>query len=263
MRPAHRPDPVRHHPRVRPYQLLLVLALLLPLGSTLRRVIAQEDSPNTPSPARVGQAVIAQGVAEMPAPQIAWRVVADTADQPGSAEYEGRALGFAVAVDDAILVSNRNTGQQVLLAPGEASFVPAGSDEKRESMGSSSTRLIRIALVAAEQAGDAGGDQMILAGAPFDAPTGKRDVSLVAERGLCTLHDSGRTITRTAGDSNGLPILVVVTDGQLEVVPRGAEPLTLNAGEAIQVPPPVTLKSLVNTDRCTSYVVAVIGPQVP
>ncbi|HKG27457.1 MAG TPA: hypothetical protein VKB09_17530, partial [Thermomicrobiales bacterium] len=64
MRPAHRPDPVRHHPRVRPYQLLLVLALLLPLGSTLRRVIAQEDSPNTPSPARVGQAVIAQGVAE-------------------------------------------------------------------------------------------------------------------------------------------------------------------------------------------------------
>lgn len=263
MRPAVHPGSVRLCSRLRSLRLLLVFPLLLPAGLALHRVVAQEDTPNVPSAARVGQAVIAQGVAEMPASQIAWRVVGDTAEQPGAADYESRALGFAVAVADAILVSNRNTGQQILLAAGEASFVPSGSDEKRESMGPSSTRLLRIALVAPDRAGDAGGDDMILAGAPFDAPSGRRDIALVAERGLCTLYDSGRTITRTAGDSNGYPILVVVTDGQVEVTPRGGETLTLGAGEAVEVPPPVTLKSLVNTDRCSSYVVAVIGPRIP
>lgn len=251
-------------PAVRTHCLLfLLIPLLLPAGLAMRQVVAQEDGPNVPSAARVGQAVVAQGVAEMPASRIAWRVVRDTAELPGSAEYESRALGFAVAAEDAILVSNRSTGQQTLLALGEASFVPAGSDERRESMGESATRLFRIALVPAEQAGEAAGDEMILAGAPFDAPSGRRDVSLVAERGLCTLRDSGRSITRTAGDLNGFPILVVVTDGTLEVTPREGDLVRLDAGQALEILPPVTLKSLLNTDRCSSYVIAVIGPRLP
>ncbi len=259
------------HPAVRPRSspvrsrrlLLLVLPLLLPAGLALRQAVAQEDGPNVPSAARVGQAVIAQGVSEMPASRIAWRVLRDTAEVPGAAEFESRALGFAVAAEDAILVSNRGTGQQALLAQGEASFVPIGSDERRESMGETATRLFRIALVPAEQAGEAAGDEMIHAGAPFDAPDGRRDVSLVAERGLCTLRDSGRSITRTAGDSNGFPILVVVIEGLLEVTPREGEPVRLDTGQALEIVPPVTLKSLLNTDRCTSYVIAVIGPRLP
>jgi hypothetical protein len=242
---------------------LVLLVLLLPVGLAMSHVRAQESGPNAPSPARAGQAVIAQGVSEMPPAQIAWRVVRDTADLPGQAEYEGRALGFALAAEDAILVSNQTTGQQVLLANGEASFVPSESAEKRESMGPSATHLFRIALVPAEQAGDAGGDEMVLAGAPFAAPDGKRDISLVSEQGLCTLRDSGRSITRTAGDANGLPILIVVTEGQLQVMPHQGEPVQVNAGRALEVAPPVTLKSLVNTDRCSSYVIAVIGPRVP
>jgi hypothetical protein len=168
-----------------------------------------------------------------------------------------------VATEDAILVSNQSTGQQVLLAPGEASFVPSESAERRESMGQTATHLLRIALVPAEEAGEDGGDEMVLAGAPFAAPDGKRDVSLVAEQGLCTLRDSGRSITRTAGGSNGLPILVVVTEGEVQVMPPQGEPVRVAAGQALEVAPPVTLKSLRNTDRCSSYVVAVIGPRVP
>src|SRR5437867_10141318 len=99
MRPAVRSGWRRDRSRSG-YGRLLVLALLLPVGLAMGRVRAQENGPNAPSPARVGQAVIAQGVAEMPAAQIAWRVVQDTADVPGEAEYEGRALGFAVALED-------------------------------------------------------------------------------------------------------------------------------------------------------------------
>src|SRR5262249_28624175 len=153
-----------------------------------------------------------------------------------------------------ILVSNQSTGQQELLANGEASFVPAESAEKRESMGPTSTHLFRIALVSADQANDDGGDGMVLAGAPFAPPGGTRARSLVEEQGLCTLRDSGRSITRTAGDENGLPILIVATEGQLQVMPRQGEPVQLNAGQALEVAPPVTLKSLINTDRCSSYV---------
>jgi hypothetical protein len=262
MRPAIRPRWRRDRSRSGCGRLI-VLVLLLPVGLAMSRVRAQENGPNVPSPAHVGQAVIAQGVSEMPAAQIAWRVVRDTADPPGAAEYEGRALGFAVAAEEAILVSNQSTGQQELLASGEASFVPSQSAEKRESMGAGTTHLFRIALVPAEQAGDDGGDEMVLAGAPFAAPEGKRDVSLVAEEGLCTLRDSGRSITRTAGDVDGPPMLVVVTEGELQVMPRQGEPVKVGAGRALEVAPPVTLKSLRNSDRCTSYLVAVIGPQVP
>jgi hypothetical protein len=260
MRPA---IPQQWSPNRTHLLLLALLPVLLPAGLAMRQVVAQDDGPNVPSAARVGQAVIAQGVSEMPAPQIAWRVVRDTAELPGSAEYESRALGFALAAEDAILISNRSIGQQTLLAQGEASFVPAGSDERRESMGDTATSLYRIALVPADQANEAAGDELIHGGAPFDAPSGRRDVSLVAERGLCTLRDSGRSITRTAGDSNGFPILIVVTDGTLEIMPRAGEPVRLEAGQAIEISPTVTLKSLLNTDRCTSYVIAVIGPRLP
>jgi len=155
--------------RLRGTWLLAALALLLgagPVGvAALQRLTA-----TSPSPATGTAEVIAQGVAPMPAPEVSWRVVVDTADLPADAQAEQRALGFALADRDAVMLDSEASGIQTRLAGGEAAFVPDGLRQQRSSLGAFPAPYYRIALVPSAQAGDAGGDRLPLSGAPLPPP---------------------------------------------------------------------------------------------
>src|SRR5215218_1141784 len=83
---------------------MLVLGLLLVgPGGALALLQAAQDGP---SPAQGTAEVIAHGVSQMPADQIAWRVVTDDAENLDTAEPLSRPLGFALADQDAIIVND-------------------------------------------------------------------------------------------------------------------------------------------------------------
>jgi hypothetical protein len=105
---------------------------------------------------------------------MAWRVVRDVAESPPDAEFERRALGFAVATNPfaSLLLTDEVTGSASRLAPGEAAFVRDGTIQRRESLGPGADSYLRIGLVAETAAGDAGGDRLIFAGSAFAPPTG-------------------------------------------------------------------------------------------
>src|SRR4051812_16192763 len=153
---------------------LVMLALAKPAGLALA-----QGNPDAPSPASVTSAVIALGVAEMPATTVAWRIVIDTAEPWGQAQFEQRALGFVLAREDPILLTAQDSGVRARLAAREAQFVPDGIWQRRESLAASPTTDYRIALVPAPKASDAGGDILIFAGNPFTVPPGARDLDLV------------------------------------------------------------------------------------
>src|SRR3954447_808887 len=101
---------------------LLVLVMLL-AGSSGALALLQ-TSVTGPSPAQGHAQVIADGVAGMPADQIAWRVVVDNAEKLDTAQPLSRPLGFALADQDAIVINDITLGTQNRLAPGEAGFTP-------------------------------------------------------------------------------------------------------------------------------------------
>ena len=151
----------------------------LGIAALLPGAAAAADEANAPSPAGPTAAVIAHGVAPMPAAEVAWRVVDDTAEPLGEAPVEEHALGFALAREDAVLLADETTGARTRLAAGEAAFVTDGAQQRRESLGAEDTALYHLALVPATEAEDAGGDVLVFAGKPFAAPAGEHDLDLV------------------------------------------------------------------------------------
>src|SRR5215204_4223307 len=111
---------------------MLVFGLLLVgPGGALALLQAAQDGP---SPTQGHAQVIAHGVSQMPADQIAWRVVTDNAENLDTAEPLSRPLGFALADQDAIIVNDVTLGIQTRNAPGEASFTLDNSIQQRASL---------------------------------------------------------------------------------------------------------------------------------
>lgn len=178
--------------------------------------------------------LLVRGEATLPAGEMAWRVVRDVAEVAPAANFERRALGFAVASApfSALLLTDEATGSACRLAPGEAAFVREGTFQRRESLGEGAQGYLRIGLVAASAANDAGGDCLAFAG-PLFAPSSEA-VTLALLR-----------VELAAGDTFALPpgagaSLVLVEQGEVE----------LEVGEAA---PREVLRTTVGSD--TSYAV--------
>lgn len=175
---------------------LLALAAVVPKG-----VMSLRQTVDSDLLVRGEAAVAADGA-------IAWRVVQDVAEPTRAAAFERRALGFAVntSLFDAILVTDEATGTAFRLGPGGALFTPDGVSQRRESVGPDPVAYLRIALVAAASAGDAGGDRLRFAGPPFALP---------ADGGVFTLHrialEPGDTADLTIGGGDAL---VLVEQGE-------------------------------------------------
>ena len=247
-------------PRAASRGVVLVAALLAALlvvgaptaGAALRALQAADD----PSPAQGHAEVIAQGVAILPADEVAWRVVIDTAEPEDEAEIQERALGFALAEEDAVLINDSSFGTQTRLATGEASFVAEGVQQQRLSLGDTATDYYRIALVGTDQAGDDGGDDLIFSGDGFAAPDGRRDLDLVRD----VLDPREETEIADAGT----PVLIVATSGEIEVLEAGADEddaVSLEEGEAAEFEGDLTIAAIGETGAI--FVAAAVGPEVP
>src|SRR5215217_9135816 len=156
-----------------------VMALLLAANTgALARLQATLDDP---SPATGHAAVIAQGVSEMTADPIAWRIVRDSAEPLDVALPVERALGFVVAEPDGVHVVDETLGTQERLAVGEASFVSEGAVQLRASLTDGDASYLRLALVAEADATDPGDDELVFGGQSFAGPEGRRDIDLLRD----------------------------------------------------------------------------------
>ena len=238
--------------------LIGFLATLLAVGSALGTTAAvlQADG-DDPSPARGHAAVIANGVGVLPADSVAWRVTStaasSTADEP-----DEEALGFVLSDNDALLLNDLGTGEQVRLAAGEATFVAAGALQQAVALGDGSVDYYRIKLVPSTEVDDPVGGELVFAGEAFEALGGNRDLDLVRD-----VLEEDEEVELELG-SEDAPAALLVTSGAIEIVledDADADPVELSAGEAVDVTGEVTIQA---TDQeGASFVAAVVGPEVP
>ena len=109
-----------------------------------------------PSPA-VGRAqVVTQGISELPGSQYVMRVVQRTAPALGDAKVGRRVLGFALATDEPILITDVDPDgkfkDRARLAPGEAYMTLDGHRQIRASLSGKPTQYLSIEFVSPDQA---------------------------------------------------------------------------------------------------------------
>lgn len=191
--------------------LLAAPAISLVLVPPAPRTAAARQEPPAPT-------LLVRGEATLSGAPMAWRVVSDVAEVGAAAAFERRALGFAVAANlfSSLLLTDEATGGAAHLAPGEAAFVRDGAFQRRESLGDGAQSYLRIGLVAAASARDAGGDRLLFAGSTF---------AIAADPVMLALF----RVTLEPGDAFTLPpaageTLVLVEQGEAELKAGDSSP---------------------------------------
>jgi hypothetical protein len=257
--------------------LLIALVLLTPLGL----VSAQQINRSGRSPAVGSAQVVTQGIARLPDEEVVWRIVKRQAVPRAQAKLVRRDLGFILASDEPILLTNATDGEPQDIAhlnPGESFLVLGGTKQARASMGDEPVDYIAMELVPASEAEDVGSADLLFVSDPFVPPTGERDLDLI--RNVLELGKTG-TIPDVGGS-----VAILATDGAIDIIPGGGgEKVRLNAGEsalfpageleiesvvpaklsgAKQLPVSQLTNNLLQGDsQSSAYVVAVIGEEIP
>jgi hypothetical protein len=237
--------------------IVLVFTLVVSLfGGISSGAARQADSGFSPAggPAQV----IAQGVVALPEGDAVWRTVRARALLPQDAPFEERPLGFILASSGPLLLVDQPSGEQIRLGMGEAAIVPAGTIQKRSSLGAQPVSYLSIELVGVDAAPPSPDATVLQPGEPFPAPAGLHDldllsVSLVAGEAF-TIPDSGGTN------------VVLITDGAGNVGRPGGDAVVLLAGEAASFSGELQVSAASDDGgevQDVSFVVAMIGPEVP
>lgn len=256
--------------------LELIALIALPAGL----VTAQQGFLDRQSPATGHAQVVTQGIDDLPDGSVVWRVVERTASPRTEAKPGKRDLGFVLATEDPVLLTNVTEAGQVdvaRLAPGESFLVIGGTRQIRASFDAKPVKYLSFELVAADGAGNTNGGTLLFTSAEFTAPEGNRDIDLVrnilAAGEQATVPDTGESIA------------ILATEGAVDVLPSGGKGRTLEAGESAIFEPGeieieavnpgangsgvrAQLASLTNSlqghdDGSAAYVIAVIGPEIP
>ena len=254
-----------------------IVTVLLAIPVTL--ATARQFTPPSSSPATGHAQVITQGIAELPDEPMIWRVVERTAGPRWEAKAGKRVLGFVLASDEPVLLTNVDEGADpvdvALLSNGEAFLVQAGTRQIRASMTDQPVDYLTLELVPASSGDNAGNGEVLSVSEPFTVPTGQRDIDLV--RNVLKL-DEAATIPDT-GDS----VYILATDGAIDVLPATGEIRRLEAGESGIFSGPLEINAvqssaegagqiaslsftstlLQDADASAGYVIAVIGAEVP
>jgi hypothetical protein len=223
----------------------LTVALLV-TSLSMSRHDARAQEFNAPSVAGDHAEVIAQGVAPFSSSELAWRLVEDTAEPLGEAAFEERALGFAVATEGALLLTEDPTGARTRLAPGEAAFTAEGAVQARESLEDTGSSYLRIGLVDVAEADNGNGDEVLFSGSAFTGPEGEYEVELV---GVKLDEDESTSV------KSDYPMLVVATEGDVSI---GDAVLTEGTATVIE-----TQADLLAEDGAARVLVALVGSPVP
>jgi hypothetical protein len=210
------------------------------------------------SPASGPAQVIAQGVVALPEGDAVWRTVRTRALLPQDALFEERPLEFVLASSGPLLLVDQPSGEQIRLGTGEAAIVPAGTVQRRSSLGAQPVSYLSIELVGVDAAPPAPDATVLQPGEPFPAPARLHDLdllsaSLVAGEAF-TIPDSGGTN------------VVLITDGAANVGRPGGDAVVLLAGEAASFSGELQVSGASDDGgevQNVSFVVAMIGPEVP
>ena len=266
--------------------LLVILALLAaPLVGVVARQVADLSGP---SPARGDARVVAQGVAAVGEEgNLVWRLVRYTAAPRGEAVATRHPLGFLIASDGGLLLSDAPAGTTATtvevrdlvpaarLAPGEAQLVRADTVQQRASLTDGTTTFLAIELVPADQADRAAdGAEVLFVGVPIALAAADRDLDLVSD----TVR-AGETALVVGGDAS---VAILATDGTIDVIPSDGRQRRLREGETTTVtgeveivPVPTSATSAAvaasprfpalqaGSDDAATFVAAVIGPEIP
>lgn len=238
-------------------KLALVVALIVLAASGLlgiAPVLGQTE--DAPSPARGHATVAAQGIAELPGNELAWRVT--RASAPAPVDTGERAVpGFLLVDQGSLVISDDGANSRDRLAAGEAEFVPSGAAIEEFPIGSGALSFYRIDLVAAADAANAGNDEIIFVGRAFPSPGGSRDLDLVRD-----VLAAGETVELALSEQPA-PTLFLVTSGTANLVPASdpsAAPVPLAAGQGAALGGDVVVTA---AEEGATFVTAFIGPEIP
>jgi hypothetical protein len=235
--------------------VLAALAFWVSVG-TVAVVAAQSTGLETPSPAKGRAQVISQGMTNRPALRSAWRVVERVvpprADARPSDRLEGSA-GFLLADSGPIFVTDQDTKQRYRLAPGEAQFVPIGANQTWASLGDGPATAYTLELSVRDNVEEAGGEVIYHSGS-FGMEEGDYDLDL--------LRDTLPYGERTKIDGTEFPVLIFVTQGQIDVISKdeGDEPIRLYSGQAGAFDGDLEIATASKNDAI--YVAAVVGASI-
>ncbi len=258
------------------WMLALIALIALPVGL----VTAQQAFLDRNSPATGHAQVVTQGIDDLPDGEVVWRVVERTASPRTEAQPGRRVLGFVLATEDPVLLTNITEDGQVdvaRLAPGESFLVTAGTRQIRASLTDQEVTYLTFELVAAEDADDTNGGKLLFVSDEFTAPDGKRDIDLVRN----VLAAGEQASVPDTGES----VAILATEGAIDILPSGGRGRTLEAGEsAIFEPGELEIEAVGTTataagvraqiatltnslqgddDGNAAYIIAVIGPEIP
>src|SRR5215212_5110776 len=235
-------------PSLRLFIAIATLALLLPGLSTLAQVPLETDEP---SPATRHAQVIAQGLAPLPADEIAWRFTVDRALPSTRADAEERPAGFILAGKGVVALVDQSGTRLARIAPGEAVWTEPGEARAVIGIDRKAPSYYDIALVPATEVAE--GDPVVLGSAPFVVPTGVTfDVDLIRD----VLNRAEESVVST-GPS---PALLLVTSGTA-FVESSSGLVEMTTGDAAQVAGDVVITGASRAPA--AFVVARIGPVVP
>jgi hypothetical protein len=261
--------------RRRWWWLAVTLLMVMPLGVAASRQL----TPPGGSPATGSAQVVTQGIARIALERVAWRLVERTALPRPQAKTVRRDLGFVLASDEPILLTNAvpgGTEDVARLAPGEAYLVSSGTRQARASLSDQPATYLALELVPADDVDDIGSGRLLYKSDPFAPPAGERDIDLVRN-----VLDVGETAS--VPDTGGSTV-ILATDGAIDILPDGGRPRTLQAGEsamfepgameieavepsvggAMAVPAAAMTRRLAQQSaHGAAYVVAVIGEEIP
>ena len=228
--------------------MIATVALLLPGLAALAQVpLETEDT----SPATRHAQVIAQGVASLPADEIAWRLTIDRALPPTRADAEERPAGFILADKGVIALVDQDGSRLARIAPGEAVWTEPGVARAVIGLERKAPDYYDIALVPATELTEGG--LVVIGGAPFVAPTGDTfDVDLIRD----VLNRAEESVVST-GPS---PALLLVTSGTA-FVESSSGLVEMSTGDAAQVIGDVVITGAGRAPA--AFVVARIGSEVP
>ncbi|MGH2562461.1 MAG: hypothetical protein ACRDJH_25665 [Thermomicrobiales bacterium] len=256
-------------------RVLLTVAVVVALSAGV--VAARQLAPVFQSPATGHAQVVTQGIARLPDREMVWRLVARKAEARVNAGPTTHELGFVLATDEPVLLSNETADglleDVALLAPGESYLVADGTRQARASLGDATITYLALELAPANIADRVGTGTLLFTSDPFVPPPGARDVDLV--RNVLTFGESGFL------PDSGQSVVVLATEGAVDVVPSGGGGRTLQAGEsaifsgdvqitavqpaveAMRMPVAALTAPLAQESTAAAYVVAVIGQEIP
>ena len=149
----------------------LWLAVLLGVSPlfTAARPLTQDavGQPNAPSPAQGHVAVIAHGVEQFQAREVAWQITTERAALPSRSTATYRPPGFVLADAGVVAVTDRNGLLLARVAPGEADWIPPDRQTAIVSLEQRATSYFAIALL---PAADVSAADAVLASRAFTLP---------------------------------------------------------------------------------------------